>query len=311
MLHTPGEKVMQKPTLTPALTEYSTMLWDYVGACTARGAASARTKLAYSAAIGLYLAWCTAQRVDPRGARREDIENWRGYMLAAGASAGTVMLRLSAVRTLYRAMSRAGIRPDNPAEYVKSPRPEISTVDQVMKRLVAPDQMVVALAKISADYRGRRDRVILLALYLLGLRVSEAAGLDWADWGGDTLAFKAKGAQARELAIPEALKQALAELQAAAPSTQGPMFIGEGTRLTVRAVQAMVTVRLAAAGLGQLSPHALRHSCATAAAIAGSSPYAIQDQLGHASQRTTAIYTRVAGRFLEAPSMAVARAMGI
>ncbi|MFA7662858.1 MAG: hypothetical protein WCX88_02985 [Patescibacteria group bacterium] len=45
--------------------------------------------------------------------------------------------------------------------------------------------------------------------------------------------------------------------------------------------------------------------------MGGSSPYAIQDQLGHASQRTTAIYTRVAGRFLEAPSLVIARAMGI
>lgn len=296
------------PTSTKG--EYATHLWEYIGACTARGAAALRTRQAYEAAIGRFIEWCKGRGIDPREARREDIEDWRGSMCGEGSKANTVMLRLSAVRTLYRALMRAGVRADNPAEHVKSPRPELPAPDAVMRKLVFPDQMVAALGKIGTDYRGLRDRAILLTLYLLGLRVSEVAGLDWQDWGGDTLTFRAKGGQTRELAAPEALKTALAELKAAGTS-EGPMFIGDGGRFTVRAIRAMVASRLRAAGVGGRSPHALRHSCATAAAIAGSSPFAIQDQLGHASQRTTAIYTRVAGRFLEAPSLAVARAMGM
>jgi site-specific recombinase XerC len=234
-------------------------------------------------------------------------------MLSAGAAAGSVMLRMSAVRTLYRALCRAGKCEKNPAEYVKSPKAEIAPVDAVMAQVVFPDQMVICLGKIADDYRGRRDRALLLVMYLLGLRVSEAAGLDWSDWKGDTLTFRAKGGLARELSVPEALKVALAALKEAGPGVAGtgPMVMGDGGRFTVRAIQAMVSVRLQAAGMAGRSPHALRHSCATAAAIGGSSPFAIQDQLGHASQRTTAIYTRVAGRFLEAPSLVVSRAMGI
>jgi integrase len=174
-----------------------------------------------------------------------------------------------------------------------------------MSKIVFPDQMMVVLGKLGDDYRGRRDRVILLAMYLLGLRVSEVAGLAWEDWTGDTIKFRAKGSQARELSVPAALKEGLAALRMA--ESAGPMFLG----LTVRGIQKMVAARLVDAGMAERSPHALRHSCATAAAIGESSPYAIQDQLGHASQRTTAIYTRVAGRFLEAPSLVVARAMGI
>lgn len=243
-------------------------------------------------------------------AERRDIEDWRAARLAAGDGPGTVMLRLSAVQTLYKALRRAGRCTGNPAEYVKSPKPKELPEDAVMRKIVFPDQMVVVLGKIGTDARGRRDRAILLILYLLGLRVSEAAGLDWGDWGGDTITFRAKGGLARELALPEAIKAALVELRGDAPAT-GPIFMGDGGRFTVRGLQKMVEVRLAAAGLAGRSPHALRHSCATVAAIGGSSPYAIQDQMGHASQRTTAIYTRVAGRFLEAPAMVVARAMGI
>ena len=281
-----------------------------MGACTARGAASERTKLAYGYSIGRFLDWCAGRGLEPVDAQRRDIEDWRAELLGTGESAGTVMLRLSAIRTLFKALCRAGMCQANPAEYVKSPRPETAPVDAVMRKIVFPDQMVVVLGKLGDDYRGRRDRVILLAMYLLGLRVSEAAGLTWGDWTGDTIKFRAKGGQERELSVPEALKAALAGLREAAGGAWapgGPMFAGLG----VRGVQKMVGVRLAAAGLAGRSPHALRHSCATTAAIGGASPFAIQDQLGHASQRTTGIYTRVAGRFLEAPSLVVARAMGI
>jgi len=290
--------------------DISGAMWDYVGACTARGAASARTRAAYGAGIARFLEWCRVRGLEAREARERDIEDWRAQLLGAGESAGTVMLRLSAVRTLYKALIRAGQCAKNPAEFVKSPRPAAAPVDMVMKKMVFPDQMMIVLGKLGADYRGRRDRAVLLVLYLLGLRVSEAAGLDWGDWKGETLAFRGKGAQARDLAVPDGLKLALAGLRGAG-LVGGPMFLGPVGRFTVRGIQKMVAARLAAAGLGGRSPHALRHSCATAAAIAGSSPFAIQDQLGHASQRTTAIYTRVAGRFMEAPSAAVARAMGI
>lgn len=312
----PGERTLPVPadsrrTLTQSQeTDNMAALWEYIGACTARGAASVRTKAAYGASIARYLAWCSARDLKAVEAQRRDVEDWRADLLAAGSSPGTVMLRLSAVRTLYKALCRAGKCAGNPAEHVKSPRPTEAAVDAVMRKIVPTDAMMAALGKIEDDARGRRDRALLLAMYLLGLRVSEAAGLDWEDWKGDTLAFRAKGGQTRELSAPEALKAALASLRGT-ETAHGPMFIGDGGRFTVRGIQKMVSVRLAAAGMADRSPHALRHSCATVAAIGGASPWAVQDQMGHASQRTTSIYTRAAGRFLEAPSLVVERAMGI
>lgn len=291
-------------------------LWDYMGACTARGAASERTKAAYGAAIGLFLGWCQGRGLDPVDARERDIEDWRAHLLAEGAAAGTVMLRLSAVRTLYRALARADRVASNPAEYVKSPKPEAAPVDQAMRKHIMPEVFMAVLGKIEDDARGRRDRAMLLTMFLLGLRVSEVAGLDWADWKGETVSFRAKGGQARELALPEVVQAAFKSLQEGTPEAAGAMFTGDGGRFTVRGVQKMVAARLRAGGLvpagrGARSPHALRHSCGNNGAIAGCSPFAIQDQLGHSSQRTTGIYTRVAARYLGAPSMAIAKGMGI
>lgn len=284
-------------------------------ACTARGAASPRTREAYEAALRRFLAWCEGAGVDAAAACRQDIEAYRAAELAAGAAPGTVMLRLSAVRTLYKALVRAGRRQDNPAEHVKSPRQAAAAVDRVMRKFIPAEQMKVVLGQLGESVRGLRDRALLLAMYLLGLRVSEVQGLDWEDWKGDTLAFRAKGAQARELAVPEGLKAAFARLREAT-GCGGPMFIGETGRMSVRGIQKMVGVRLGAAGRapagrGGSSPHAMRHSCATVAAINGASIYAIQDQCGHADLRSTSIYTKAAGRMMGAPSLAVEKALGI
>jgi len=291
----------------PAIQSREGLVMAYIGMCTARGAASEHTKAAYKRAIERFCAWLGK---NPADATPEDVERWRESMLSGGARHRSVMLRLSAIRTMYKALCRKGICERSPAEYVKAPGPEVSAVDGVMKNLVFPDQMIVVLGKIEDSPAGRRDRALLVILYLLGLRVSEAAGLDWADFKGETVTFRAKGGQERELALPEGLKTLLEGLR---PSLEaaGPVFMGDGGRFTVRGIQKMVESRMRAAGLLGRSPHCLRHSCATVAAIAGASPYAIQDQLGHASQKTTSIYTQVAGRFLEAPSRMVAKAIGI
>lgn len=285
-------------------------LMDYIGSCTARGVASPKTKAAYFAGIEKYLMWCAKAAVDPRLASRMDVERWRRVMVDLNLSPRTIMVRLAAVRTLYKALMRAGIRADNPSADVKPPKIKTPAIEVVMANLVFPEQMIVVLAKLADDSRGRRDRVVLLILYLLGLRLAEAAGLSWRDYKDDLLAFLSKGGQERKLAVPAALKAALEELKVDASAE--PIFLNAGGgRLSIRGIQKMITARLKAAGIHGRSPHSLRHSCATAAAMAGVSPYAIQDQLGHASQRTTSIYTRAAGRLMDAPSGAVARALGI
>ena len=73
------------------------------------------------------------------------------------------------------------------------------------------------------------------------------------------------------------------------------VFVGRrGTRLTTRAIEARLSdwrIRLGVAG--PLSPHKLRHSCASHLLQSSGDLRAVQELLGHASIATTQVYTHL------------------
>jgi integrase/recombinase XerD len=74
-----------------------------------------------------------------------------------------------------------------------------------------------------------------------------------------------------------------------------------GGRLTRQGCWKIVRAVGERAGLGaQLSPHVLRHSCATHMLDHGADIRVVQELLGHASLSTTQVYTRVSPERLRA-----------
>lgn len=147
-----------------------------------------------------------------------------------------------------------------------------------------------------------RDAAILELLYGTGLRNAELCGLLLEDFQQDASALfvrNGKGGKDRVLPVGQKAAQALSRYLPQRPggekSGKEPLFLTRrGTPLRPAYVRALV--RRAAKQIGlqkRVTPHSLRHACATHLLKGQADIRKIQVLLGHASLATTEIYTRV------------------
>ncbi|MFM7469035.1 MAG: tyrosine-type recombinase/integrase [Vampirovibrionales bacterium] len=174
---------------------------------------------------------------------------------------------------------------------------------------------------LEAQWRQARDTLLAFCLFTGGLRVSEVIQLNWEDMlpqllGGEGVPQEplevrvlGKGNKQRMVYLSYEVKPLLRQYHGFSetlyrhwPSdTAGrPLFMSQkGTRLTPRSVQRLVATRTTQAGLEKkVHPHMFRHGFATYLVDKGLDLRLIQELLGHASIRTTQIYTHVSGLHL-------------
>lgn len=240
--------------------------------------------------------------------------------------ASTIARKLSSVRSFGTFLVRRGLRLDNPAKLVATPRrkqglPRFLDVDETFAVLAAdaprevPPQESVGKEAADAPARARRaarllatelrDRAIVEVLYASGLRVAELCKLDLADFELKRAIVRVRGGKGGKdrwapLGEPacEALRAYLLERPKLQPDGAPPeraVFLNyRGGRLTTRSVGRLVSRRSRQAGTRTpASPHTLRHSCATHLLDGGADLRSIQEILGHSSLRTTQRYTHV------------------
>ena len=217
---------------------------------------------------------------------------------------------LVSVRGLYRFLAGEGRIASDPTAAVGSPQrlrslPQAIPVWEVERLLAVPGH----------DLLGRRDRAVLETLYGGGLRISELVGLDVddADLDGASLLVRAgKGGKGRMVPLGGAARAALGgyltvtrpELvrKARRPTAPVGLFLNaRGSRLSRQGCWKLVKDAARSAGLaGRVSPHTLRHSCATHMLEGGADIRVVQELLGHVSLATTQVYTLVSeGRLRE------------
>jgi len=234
-----------------------------------------------------------AESLDPVDLDAATALNCRTFLVQVGQGrkAATVSRHVAALRTFFRWRQREGAIDASPAERLRGPR-----VGRGLPHV--PGE--VAVAEVLDGIASPRDRALAELLYGAGLRVSEAAALDWedVDLGRGVVQVRAgKGNKARQAVIGPPAIAAFQALRDA--GVTGAVFRNRsGGRLTVRSMHRVIRKLGLQAGEGGLHPHALRHAFATHLLDHGADLRGIQELLGHASLSTTQRYTHVSTQAL-------------
>jgi site-specific recombinase XerD len=235
----------------------------------------------------------------------------------SGLSARTIARRLSSVSGLYAYLLARG---DTPVQANPVPR-GLSTrwqggrrssrtvplvrVPRTLPRILSPaeaDRLVAAL-------RTHRDRAMVLAMLLAGLRRCEVLGLRFADVQlADRRLAVVEGKGGHHRVVPAA-DRFFAELgnylhgeRPAAAATDRVFTVLKGPRrglpLSAEGLDEILDGARGRAGLEHATCHELRHTCLTRLREAGMALEAVQAQAGHLSIESTRVYLHLTNDWL-------------
>lgn len=271
---------------------------------------AANTLAAYRRDLAAYAGWLRARGHADPGALSEDVvAAFVAHLKTARDDEGrsryapaSVARALVAVRSFHGFCVDEGHTGADPSEDVAAPR-----VPQGIPKALTEAEVEGLLAAAAADDGpvGRRDRAILETLYATGLRISELVGLDVGSVDLEEGYLRAFGKGAKERIVPfgrtaaEAIGGWLPHRSEVVRTNRRAdaeaLFLNlRGGRLTRQGCWKIIRRHGLLAGLGgRLSPHVLRHSCATHMVDHGADLRVVQELLGHASVSTTQVYTKV------------------
>ncbi len=266
---------------------------------------SANTLAAYRRDLRAYWRWLHEDGRSLGAVDETTVEAYVAHLRSTGKAPSSVARALVSVRSLHRFLPAEAHLEADPTAAVDVPR-----VPQGLPKALAEDEVERLLgAVVGEEATARRDRAILEVLYGTGLRITELVGLSLADVDLDGAAARALGKGHKGRVVPlgrlaiDALaawlhptgRGALAPDRWARRGDAEAVFLNvRGGRLTRQGAWGIVRRYGDRVGLGErLSPHVLRHSCATHMLDHGADIRTVQELLGHASISTTQVYTRV------------------
>ncbi len=231
-----------------------------------------------------------------------DLRAYMASLSRRGLSPRTAARRLSTLRQFHKFLYAEGLRGDDPAAALDSPR-QGRRLPKVLSE--AEVDALLAAARRRKGPEGQRLLALLELLYASGLRVSELISLPLAAVRRDPRVIFVRGKGGRERMVPlgEPARDAIGAYlplrkHFLAKQTDSPWLFPSGAKaghLTRQRVGQLLKDLAVEAGIARdkVSPHVLRHAFATHLLDHGADLRALQQMLGHADISTTQIYTHV------------------
>jgi len=233
-----------------------------------------------------------------------------------GLSARTIARRLATLSGLYGYLSSCNLIGANPVPTGLSVRArtdrrrEARTIPLIRTPRTLPRILDSAAAgAFVGALRTHRDRAMMLAMLLGGLRRSEVLGLHLTDIAladRKVTITEGKGGHHRIVPVAPAFFAALADYldhERPTDATTTSVFLvlkgpRRGQPLSFAGVDEIVRGARGRAGIDHLTCHMLRHTCLTRLREAGMSLEAVQAQAGHRNIESTRIYLHLSNTWL-------------
>ena len=266
---------------------------------------SANTLEAYRRDLSAYSQWLTARSTPVSEVVEGDINAYIAHLRASGRAPSSQKRALVAVRSLHRFLAEEHEGRVDPAAEIEVPR-----VPAGLPKALTESEVDALLQAVSGtDALARRDRALLELLYGTGARISELVGASLSDLDLDAGLLRVYGKGSMERVVPLGRYSLVALVDWLSPagrdelepdrwarrSDSDALFLNRrGGRLSRQGAWMVVKRVGEQIGIGdRLSPHVLRHSCATHMVDHGADIRTVQELLGHASISTTQVYTKV------------------
>ena len=177
-------------------------------------------------------------------------------------------------------------------------------LEKKLPKFIYYNDLLEIIKESSRDKDGVRDRLIIEMLYATGVRVSELINIKYndIDFNNRRIVVCGKGNKERVVYYGEYAEEVLKEYMITHKQNEhdyvftnykGEQITDRGIRYIIDNIMKKLSVKV------HVTPHVLRHTFATDMLNNGCDIKIVQELLGHASLRTTEVYTHVTNERLK------------
>ena len=259
---------------------------------------------AYEFDIRQFLAWISRDEISEISVSQistSDVRSWLADLAIKGDSTRTIRRKTQSLRAFFKWLVKTGKIKNSPLTQIGLPK-----ISKPLPDLVKPDEIenaiLIANQNLDSDNPSEViNSIILELLYSLGLRRAELISINDIDISFPEAEIKITGKRNKQRIVPlpaslvEKIKrwQKIRDEEWPDLELPKPLLVIKGRRITVNQVYNIVRKSLALSSARKKSPHALRHSFASAMLNGGADLDSVREFLGHSSLATTQIYTHI------------------